>query len=381
MTKLSCKSLFEALANNQIDYFCGVPDSTLTPLSSYLEEHPKLEHIVAANEGNAIGLATGYYLATSKLPLVYMQNSGLGNALDPLVSLADASVMGIPIILVIGWRGEPGKKDEPQHFKQGAITIELLSLLGIPFVILSDNPIEAQRQIGGAVKQAKESCMPFALVVQDDTLEPYSTTEIMPKYQLSREEALEIIVKKMDKTDVIVATNGKVSRELFEYRENHEQSHEKDLLIVGAMGHASSIALGIAKNKPARRIYCIDGDGSTLMHMGALAINGTKGSKNFYHIVINNGSHDSTGGQPTAGFDLDLTSIAKATGYMKTYLIEGASELENTLDVIKTVTGPIFIEIRVKPGARKGLARPTISPQQNKTAFMAFLDDSTRKLS
>jgi phosphonopyruvate decarboxylase len=374
-TMLSCKALFEALTTSGVGAFYGVPDSTLAPLCSYLEDKAQDRHIGTANEGNAVGLAAGYYLATSKLPLVYMQNSGLGNALDPLVSLADTTVMSIPMILLIGWRGEPGKKDEPQHTKQGAITTELLNLLGISFVVLSSDSEEAHDQVKKAAQQAEQSQMPFALLVQDGTLEPYGRDEANTDYPLSREEALEIIIKSLDEAGAIVATNGKVSRELYDYRESQAQGHEKDLLIVGAMGHASSIALGIAQSKLVRKIYCIDGDGSALMHMGALAINGTRGPKNFYHIVINNGSHDSTGGQPTVGFDIDLPGVAIAAGYKKAYLAQDQSELSEILQKLKTLEGPILIEVRVKPGARKDLSRPATSPKENKKAFMAFIDE------
>lgn len=372
--RLSSRVLYDIFAKAGVDYFCGVPDSTLSSFGSFLETHAANQHDIAANEGNAIGLAVGYHLATSKLPLVYMQNSGIGNALDPLVSLADPSVMSIPMILLIGWRGQPGKKDEPQHHKMGSVTQNLLETLEIPYVVLVSDPTEAARQIKAAVNSALREQRPMALLVEDGLLDTYDKTESKSDYSMSREDALEAVLGSIPAYDAIVATNGKVGRELFEHRDSNSLGHEKDLLIVGAMGHASSIALGIAK-QTRRRVYCIDGDGAVLMHLGALAIIGSQRPSNFCHIVMNNGVHDSTGGQQSVGFDVDLPMVAKAAGYKRTYSVEDSESLAKALNEAKELKGPVFIEVRVRAGARLDLTRPTISPIDNKEDFMKFLRD------
>lgn len=370
---LSPKTLYELLVQHNVDYFCGVPDSILGPFLLFLEDNAKSQIDVSPNEGTAVGLAIGYHLATSKVPLVYMQNSGLNNALDPVISLVHSSVMNIPMILLIGWRGQPGRKDEPQHIKQGEITTDILSMINIPYTIL--NTDEAPSQIANAVKKSSESNHPVALLIEDGLFEPYIMSQESTIYQLSREDALKVVIDTLSDSDIVVATNGKISRELFEYRELKKAGHDKDLLLVGGMGHASSIATGIAQQKPQRRVYCLDGDGSVLMHMGALATIGSKRLKNFYHIVINNGSHDSTGGQSTLSFEIDLAGVAKANGYAHTYCVDQQNQLSEVLEKIKELDGPIFVEIRVRKGARPELTRPTISPSDNKDIFMSFLDN------
>jgi len=374
--KLSSEKLYNSFAENGVSYFCGVPDSLVSPFSLFLEANAKEHHTITANEGNAIGLAIGYHAATAKIPLVYMQNSGLGNAVDPLVSLVDSSVLSIPMLLLIGWRGQPGTKDEPQHAKQGAITGDLLKILNIPYVVLSRRPNEAARQVEKSVSHSIKSKSPYALLVEKDTLEGYKyDARPLSNYPLSREEAIKCVVDNLDDSDIIIASIGKASRELYEYRDEKQQSHRRDLLIVGGMGHASSIAMAIAQQKPNRKVYCLDGDGSVLMHMGSLATIGTKGLKNFYHIVFNNGLHDSVGGQPSAGFDIDLPAVAKACGYLRVVSAHEPNATTKALVATKKINGPVMIEVRIRSGARLDLARPSISPSGNKESFMAFLDE------
>lgn len=374
--KISPKKLYEAFVENGVSYFCGVPDSLLSSFGFYLEDHAKDSHDIAVNEGSAVALGIGRYLSTSKVPLVYMQNSGLGNAINPLVSLADPLIMGIPMILLIGWRGQPDKEDEPQHQKQGLITQPLLDSMGIAHTILSRSSKKLVTQIKNAVREALNSKHPYAILVEGDVLEPYkhATTTKTSNYELSREEAIELIISSLSGAEIVVATTGKIGRELFELRRQKHQRHN-DLLVVGGMGHASSIAFGIAQQKSDRKVFCIDGDGAVLMHMGSLATIGTKKLKNFHHIVINNGTHESVGGQSTVGFAVNMPEIAKASGYVHTYSVTDSSSLKNILQTLRGLEGPVFIEVRVNTNSRANLTRPTIHPSKNKKNFMSFLDE------
>ena len=331
---IACKAFYDEVHSHGISFFAGVPDSLLKDFCAYITAHtPPQRHIIAANEGGAVALAAGHYLATGNPGLVYMQNSGQGNAVNPLTSLADPDVYGMPMLLVIGWRGEPGTKDEPQHVKQGAITLALLDTLGIQYQILPDNMADLRKCMQTAMHAIQSKQMPYALVVKKDTFEPYRQPILQQAsapstLALTREDAIQALVALLDSDDIVVSTTGKTSRELFECRMAAAQkSMAQDFLTVGSMGHASQIALGIALAKPARRVYCFDGDGALIMHMGALAIIGTQPSSNFKHIVLNNGAHDSVGGQPTAGFEIDIPSIALACGYKVALSAETLAEL------------------------------------------------------
>jgi phosphonopyruvate decarboxylase len=374
---IDVKEFYNELLNNEIDFFTGVPDSLLKSFCAYIKDNVSSEkNIISANEGNAIGLASGYYLATKKIGLVYMQNSGIGNALNPLASLADKLVYSIPILLVIGWRGEPGKKDEPQHKKQGLITTETLDILGIKYEILdeSTNSDEMKLKIKKAYIYMKEKNEPYALVIKKNTFNEYKLkSNINFDCEMTREEAIEILISNMKENSAVVSTTGMASRELFELREKYKQNHNKDFLTVGSMGHASQIALGIALAKKDKDIYCIDGDGALLMHLGGLAIIGNQKPNNFKHILINNGAHDSVGGQETVGFKIETLAIAKACGYKKYYSCESKVDLLKLSEKIKNIQEPVFLEIKVKKGARKDLGRPTTTPIENKEAFMEFL--------
>lgn len=372
---LSPKIFIESLAAKGIDFFAGVPDSLLKNVCAFISDTLDDRHnIIAANEGAAVGLAAGHYLATGHIPCVYMQNSGEGNAINPLASLTDKEVYGIPVLLVIGWRGEPGVHDEPQHVKQGKITLPLLDAMGIRHEILSQDETEFRSQLDGAVRHMSETGEAFAFIVRKNTFEPYTLQRHeVNEYPLSREEAIQKVAASLSAKDVIVSTTGMISRELFEYRTAQGQGHERDFLTVGSMGHASQIALGIALEKTDRRVWCFDGDGAALMHLGSVAIIADKAPENFVHVIFNNGAHDSVGGQPTVGLKVNLAGIAKAAGYKDAVSVTTADDLGSALKALKTMRGPVLLEVRVHRGNRKDLGRPTTTPIQNRDALMEFM--------
>lgn len=372
---VSVEKVYETFLHNGVDFFTGVPDSLLKNICAYITDNaPREKHIIAANEGAAVGIASGYYMASGRMPLVYMQNSGLGNTVNPLLSLADEKVYSLPVLLMIGWRGEPGTKDEPQHKKQGEVTLGLLDAMKIPYVILDANEDEALAQIHNVIASAKEKSIPHAIIIRKDTFGKYKLQhEAKNEYPLSREEALKLVVDNLDNTDIVVSTTGKLSRELFEYRELKGQGHEKDFLTVGSMGHSSSIALGIAIEKPERNIYCLDGDGAFIMHMGTISNVGSLSLKNYRHIIFNNGAHESVGGQPTLGFNLDIPSIAQACGYKYAITVSEKEEILQAINHLKNADAPALVEIRVRIASRDNLGRPTTTPIENKESFMNFV--------
>ena len=368
----------EALREKGIDCFAGVPDSLLKNICAYITDHFDAEHnIIAANEGAAVGLAAGHYLATGQPACVYMQNSGEGNIINPLASLTDQEVYNIPVLLLIGWRGRPGVHDEPQHVKQGKVTTGLLNVMGVNYEVLSKEEDKAAKQIDKAAKALANKEV-FALVIEKDTFEDYKLQNVeVNNLTMSREEAIQTVAAALGEKDCIVSTTGMISRELFEYRAAMNQGHERDFLTVGSMGHASQIALGIAMAKPDRKVWCFDGDGAAIMHMGSMAIVANKAPKNYVHVVFNNGAHDSVGGQPTVGLIIDLPAVAKAVGYKAAISVNSKEELEKELSTLNsrlsTLGGPILLEVQVKKGNRKDLGRPTTTPIQNKESLMDFL--------
>lgn len=374
---INTSKFYELLRSKGVDFFTGVPDSLLKDICAYIKDNSSdRQNIIAANEGNAIALAAGYHLATGKIPLVYMQNSGLGNIVNPLTSLTDPLVYSIPMLLMIGWRGEPGKKDEPQHKKQGLITLELLNTLGVKFSVFDSSMTieEVGIQLEMAFSHMRENNEPYALVIKKETFQSYKLKkEVTSEFDLTREEAIKILAAVIGTDGVILSTTGMSSRELYEYREEVCEGHERDFLTVGSMGHASQIALGIAISKRDKNVYCLDGDGALIMHMGSLAVIGTNSPPNFKHIVVNNGAHDSVGGQPTAGFNIDIPAIAKACGYKNALTAETRENIIAMLGELQLSDGPSLLEIRVKKGARKDLGRPTTTPIENKESFMERL--------
>ena len=374
---ISPKFFIDTLGTYGIEFFAGVPDSLLKNICAYISDNLDSKHnIIAANEGGAIGLAAGYHLATGKIGCVYMQNSGEGNIINPLASLTDKDVYNIPVLLLIGWRGRPGVHDEPQHVKQGKVTTTILDTMGISYTILSKDEEDAAEQIAKAAAYMEATKEVYAIVIEKDTFDTYTLQNVVKNdLQFSREEAIQTVAAALDDKDVIVSTTGMISRELFEYRAGKGEGHERDFLTVGSMGHASQIALGIALEKPGRRIWCFDGDGAAIMHLGGMAIVASKAPKNYIHVIFNNGAHDSVGGQPTVGLDIDLCAIAKAVGYQATYSTDNKKDLKTILILAKQQDGPIFIQVCVKKGNRKDLGRPTTTPIQNKEALMSFLKD------
>ena len=369
------QEFFRLLTDNNVEFFTGIPDSLLKQLCLCIDDNVSNDrHIIAANEGNAIALATGYHLGTDKLAAVYMQNSGLGNAINPLLSLADPEVYSIPMILIIGWRGEPGVKDEPQHVKQGKVQLDLLDSMNLPYDIISADDTDWKQKITKGIKVAIAENSPYAIVVKKGTFEKYYVVEDEIKTELmSREEALEILLKHIPNDAVIVSTTGKTSREIFEIRENNKEPHFRDFLTVGSMGHCSSIALGIALSQSKRKVICIDGDGAFLMHMGSLAAIGKAQPNNFYHILMNNYVHESVGGQKTAIDAIDVKGIVNSANYAGVSKIDKKSDLENGIENIFRNKGPQFLEIKLKPGSRADLGRPTIKPIDNKRDLIEFL--------
>ena len=358
------------------DFFAGVPDSQLKALCDELMEKygTGKQHHIVANEGNAVALAAGYHLATGKVPMVYLQNSGEGNAMNPLVSLASERVYGIPLLLVIGYRGEPGVKDEPQHLFQGEITLDFLKLLQIPYFVLEKGSQEEElkKALEGFAKEFQRGKQ-AAIVVKKGALEKEHGYHYNNAYNFSREEAIRCIVDYTGDSP-IVSTTGKASRELYEIREERGEDHSRDFLTVGSMGHASSIALGIALEKENERVVCLDGDGALLMHMGAMAVLGASGQKNILHILLNNEAHETVGGQPTVSPNIDYGSVAKACGYSKSYLVRNQKNLERVLLESAKEEGPIFLEVRCAMHSRENLGRPKESPRENKELFMKKLE-------
>lgn len=372
---VSPKFFIDTLKSYDIDFFAGVPDSLLKNICAYLTDHlPANQNIIAANEGGAMGIAAGYHLATGKVPVVYMQNSGEGNIINPLASLTDKEVYNIPVLLIIGWRGRPGVHDEPQHVKQGKVTTGLLNTMGINYAILPKDEEGAAKQIKIAADYMKSTNECYALVIEKDTFDAYQLQNVETNnLTLTREEAIQQVAASIEENACIVSTTGMISRELFEYRTACNEGHERDFLTVGSMGHASQIALGIALQKPDRRVYCFDGDGASIMHMGNMAISASMKCKNYVHVVFNNGAHDSVGGQPTVGLKIDLCAVAKAVGYAAAFSVENKEELQKVLQEVKKSDGPLLLQVCVKKGNRKDLGRPTTTPIQNKKALMEFL--------
>ena len=376
---MDAQDLLSACAGAGIDFFTGVPDSQLKGLCDTLYATYGVagkQHIVAANEGNAIALCAGHYLATGRPGLCYMQNSGLGNAVNPIASLMDGQVYALPCLMVVGWRGEPGVHDEPQHVKQGQVTLSQLELLDVPYMVLDKAMTEDDFDASFAdIRAHLDAGRTAAIVVKKGGL----SCSMKPKYgnanAMTREEAVGVIARLAGKRDVFVSTTGKLSRELFELREAMGEGHDRDFLTVGSMGHASMIALGIALEQPDRRVWCLDGDGAALMHLGAMAVLGQKKPANLVHVVINNAAHETVGGMPVCEGALNLTGLAMSAGYRHVSRAANEMELYQAADAAMTAGELAFIEVMCAVGARDDLGRPTTTPQQNRDALMKFLQE------
>lgn len=358
------------------DFYTGVPDSQLKALCNYLMHTYGIDrnhHIIAANEGNCTALAAGYHLATGRVPVVYMQNSGEGNIINPVASLLNDKVYAIPMIFIIGWRGEPGVHDEPQHFYQGRVTVRLLEDMDIrSFIIGTDTTEEELKAIMADFRKVLASGKQVAFVVRKDALTDAPEVKYKNSNQMIREEIVQHILMATGE-DPVISSTGKLSRELFETRTANGQSHKYDFLTVGSMGHTSSIALGIALNKPEQKIWCVDGDGAVLMHMGSMAVLGAIKPKNVVHVIINNGSHETVGGMPTVASQIDLVGVSKACGYPYAVCTDNFDDLDKELKAAKCRDELSMIEVKCSIGARKNLGRPTTTALENKKSFMEYL--------
>lgn len=372
---MEVKKFLDALGS---DFYTGVPDSQLKAMCNYLMNtygiDPK-HHVIAANEGNCAALAAGYHLATGKVPVVYMQNSGEGNIINPVASLLNDKVYAIPVIFVVGWRGEPGIHDEPQHIYQGEVTVKLLEDMNIKaFVVGKDTTEEELASVMEEYKKVLESGKDVAFVIRKGALSYNEEVKYENDNTMVREDIIRHIVKASGE-DPIVSTTGKASRELFETREANGQSHKYDFLTVGSMGHSSSIALGVAINKPDTRVWCVDGDGAVLMHMGSMAVLGANKPENMIHVIINNGAHETVGGMPTVAANIDLVAIAKACGYPNAVCVDNFDDLDKELELAKKRNELSMIEVKCSIGARDDLGRPTTTALENKENFMHYLQE------
>lgn len=359
------------------EFYTGVPDSQLKALCNCLMSKygiDKEHHIIAANEGNCLAIAAGYHLATSGIPVVYMQNSGEGNVINPLASLVNDKVYAIPVVFIIGWRGEPGVHDEPQHIYQGIVTEKLMLDMEVETFIVGketseDDVKDAMKKFSGLLNMGKQ----VAFVIRQGALEYDGKVKYDNDYSLNREMVIKHITD-VTGDDPVISTTGKISRELFEIRTSGRQPHGTDFLTVGSMGHCSSIALGVAINRPGKKVWCIDGDGAVLMHMGSMAVIGSIAPSNMVHIVINNGAHDTVGGMPTVASNIDMVGIAKACGYYYAVSVSNYEELDEELHNAKNRRKLSFLEIKCQVGARSDLGRPTLTALENKKEFMKFLN-------
>ena len=365
----------DVLVRRGITFFAGVPDSLL---SAFCDEIVRRygafnsNHVVTHNEGGAVALASGHHLASGKIPCVYMQNSGIGNALNPAVSLTHPKVYGIPVLYVIGWRGAPGTHDEPQHVFQGEITLKLLADMGIDhYIIDKDTSIQNVENAFEGFDMLFAQGNSAAFVVKNGAL-CGSGHSYRNSYSLNREHAIGIVLEASG-GDPVVATTGKISRELFGIRKHRAEGHERDFLTVGSMGHSIMIALGISMEQPKRRVWCLDGDGAVLMHMGSLAIVGSLAPSNLIHVVFNNTAHETVGGLPTAFETLDIETGALASGYRHAYSVADEESLRDVMEQVISQSGPSFVEVRVAIGSRPDLGRPTTQPQESKNAFMRLI--------
>ena len=361
-----------------VDFYTGVPDSLLKPLCNYLMDTYGIDskhHMIAANEGNCTAIAAGYHLATGKVPAVYMQNSGEGNAINPLASLLNDKVYAIPMIFIVGWRGEPGVHDEPQHIYQGEVTVKLLEDMDVAAYVVTkettEEELDEQMQVFRSLLAKGKD---VAFVVKKGALSFEKNVEYSNKNHMRREEIIEHIVN-VSKEDPILSTTGKASRELFEIREKNGQSHKYDFLTVGSMGHTSSIALGVVLQKPQQKIWCIDGDGAMLMHMGAMAVIGANKPSNLVHIVINNGAHETVGGLPTVASEINLVKMAEACGYPYAVRVSEFEQLDKELQAANERRELTLIEVECAIGAREDLGRPTTTALENKENFMRYLQE------
>jgi len=375
---ISCEEFFKILNEHNLTFFTGIPDSTFKDLMKFLTDNQceNFENVIACNECEAIAIAAGYYLATNKIGVVYMQNSGFGKTINPLTSLCDPEIYSIPILLMIGWRGEPNKKDAPQHKKMGKITLPLLETLQIPYAILEPNAQKIEKEFNKALQYFDKKKGPFALIFRRNFFQNYEMKRVISnKYSLTTKEVIHLILNSLSKDEIIISNTGYISRLLFEYRESNEKDHYKSFYNIGSMGCASSIGFSIALQKPQKRIIVFDGDGAAIMQMGAFSTIGKYSPTNFVHIIIDNEAHESTGSQPTNSSIIKFEDLAIASNYRWSIKIETKEQLLDSLDNIKNRDGPILILIKTKLHSALNLKRPDKLPKEYKEEFMKYLLD------
>ncbi len=375
---LDQKKVFETLAKHGITFFTGVPDSYLNGFCNYALANCGNRNVIAANEGNAVGIAAGHYFASKEIPLVYMQNSGMGNTINPLASLVEKRVYAVPMLLLIGWRGQGDTEPKhPQHHLQGEITPGLLDVMHIPYTVLEDSIDQFQAAVEKAAAYCAESRQPYALIAPKGVMAASEkANDVDTVYPMSREEAIEVILDHLPADTIYAATTGRATRELYFLRERRGESKENDFLNVGSMGHASSVALGIALEKPERRVAVLDGDSAAIMHMGAMTMVSKLDAPNFMHIVLNNGAHESVGGQPSAGYQLDFTAIAQGCGYATVgHAVTTKEELADALKTLSATPKASFIDCRIHKGLRGKL--PPLD-FDHRTAIDALIDNLNR---
>lgn len=370
MDMIDPKDFVAYLSAHGLDLWTGVPDSLLKDLCACASDALGERFVIAANEGAAVGAACGWYLATGREAVVYMQNSGEGNTINPLLSLADPDVYGIPMLLVIGWRGEPGVPDEPQHVKQGKVTLALLDAMGVPFEVL--DPSLWETQVDSLLATMRSGSRPVALVVRKGVFSSHPFVPDATDDPLTREEALGILLDFIDPSNIVVSTTGKESRELFELREARGEEHGLDFLTVGGMGHTLSVAWGMALGQPERTVWCLDGDGSMVMHMGSLAAFGQTWPENLRYIVNVNGAHESVGGQPNAAGEIDVPGVLRACGLGSATVARTADEVSSGMRALISGAARAMV-LHTQQGSRADLGRPTVTPQGNKRAMMSLL--------
>ena len=374
---ISCQDFFDILNQYDFSFFTGIPDSTFKEWMKFLVDKDEvvLRNLIACNECEAVALAAGYHLATNKVGVVYMQNSGLGKTVNPLTSLCDPDVFSIPVLLMIGWRGEPGKVDAPQHKKMGKITLPLLETLQIPYWILEPDLKSIEKEIKIVIEYFKNNKSPYAFIVKKNLFQEYKLEkQKRDDYTLSREEAIRIIMQNLNNDEIIVSSTGFVSREVFEFRNSRKKDHYKSFYNIGSMGCASSIGLSIALQKPGTRVIVFDGDGAAIMQMGAFTTIGKYAPSNYVHFIFDNQAHESTGGQPTNSDSVGLAQIALASNFKMAVTISTKKELNKVLKEFKNQKGPLLILIKTKKGTRSDLKRPNKTPIQLKEEFMNFLN-------
>jgi len=372
---ISCNEFFKILKAKNLTFFTGIPDSTFKDWMKFLNDNDNilLKNLIACNECEAIALAAGYYLSTNQIGIVYMQNSGLGKAINPLTSLCDPDVYSIPVLLMIGWRGEPGKKDAPQHKKMGKITLSMLETLDIPYTILNPNLNDIKIELEKALQYLKEKQGPYAFIIKKNFFHEYRMKKEIPlDFELSREEAIQLIVDNLENDTLIISTTGYTSRELFEYQETIKKDKLGIFYNIGSMGCSSSIGLSIALNRE-EKVILFDGDAATIMQMGALTTIGKYSPPNLLHIIFDNQAHESTGGQPTNASVVNFVNVALACNYKSGLIVKTKEELLNSLKNLENKEGPNLIILKIKMGSRSNLQRPNKNPVEYKGEFMKFL--------